>query len=406
MRDYSGVKIGSRFESMNWGVVEVIAIVEQNTHRDKCKVRIRFLNTGNEKEVRYKEVHRGVVKDVDAANSGIQPTTPYKNPRRDVALLPVGSTYKSNFYGMMEVLEYVNSKNITIRFLDTGNVYKVQRDALLKGMIQDLKLKEENTEKRKEEDKNSKSAWEAKLKYWEDLRLAEGARKALIKEEQERQRLEARQTRLANIQAAIEHENREFIGSVFTDRFGYKFTVLYRVGNKKIWRVRYLESGNEYTTKGRYIQDNRLYDSDNEECAKEMKRLRSAEAAEDYERNRERRIEQAKQWQKGNKDKVQIRNQNRRARRVGADGSHTLEETNLLLQDQDHKCACCGEQLTESNRHLDHIMPLVLGGSNYIENLQWLCQFCNNSKGGRHPDDWFAYTQTDSFLARIASRRQ
>lgn len=48
-----------------------------------------------------------------------------------------------------------------------------------------------------------------------------------------------------------------------------------------------------------------------------------------------------------------------------------------------HGSAClrCG-----STEHicLDHIIPVVAGGSNDLDNLQPLCRSCNSSKGGRN----------------------
>lgn len=36
----------------------------------------------------------------------------------------------------------------------------------------------------------------------------------------------------------------------------------------------------------------------------------------------------------------------------------------------------------------DHYIPLVLGGSDEIDNLKTCCKPCNSSKGGKHPDSW------------------
>lgn len=42
----------------------------------------------------------------------------------------------------------------------------------------------------------------------------------------------------------------------------------------------------------------------------------------------------------------------------------------------------------DKKAHLDHRIPICLGGAHSIENLQWLCEPCNLSKGGLHPNVW------------------
>ena len=48
---------------------------------------------------------------------------------------------------------------------------------------------------------------------------------------------------------------------------------------------------------------------------------------------------------------------------------------------RDQCCQQCGQ--TEGRMHVDHIVPKRLNGSDLMENLQLLCEFCNLSKGGR-----------------------
>ncbi len=43
-----------------------------------------------------------------------------------------------------------------------------------------------------------------------------------------------------------------------------------------------------------------------------------------------------------------------------------------------NKCLRCG---TKENLTIDHIVPLVLGGRNRVENFQTLCKGCNEDKG-------------------------
>lgn len=59
------------------------------------------------------------------------------------------------------------------------------------------------------------------------------------------------------------------------------------------------------------------------------------------------------------------------------------------------KCQACGAKPAKSNDvslHVDHIIPVSLGGGNGIKNLQCLCSACNISKGNRsvydHNDGW------------------
>lgn len=44
------------------------------------------------------------------------------------------------------------------------------------------------------------------------------------------------------------------------------------------------------------------------------------------------------------------------------------------------KCAHCDSTV---RLEVDHIKPVVMGGTNARKNLQCLCEFCNCSKGGR-----------------------
>lgn len=115
------------------------------------------------------------------------------------------------------------------------------------------------------------------------------------------------------------------------------------------------------------------------------------------EENRERRAEQAKEWHAANKDRdIQYRQEhqelyatharNRRARLRDSGGAHTAEDIAELLRLQKYKCVECGASIRKRvNRHVDHIMPIALGGRNDKSNLQVLCAFCNLSKNDLHP---------------------
>ena len=74
----------------------------------------------------------------------------------------------------------------------------------------------------------------------------------------------------------------------------------------------------------------------------------------------------------------------RRARKKGATLTSDIPTVVDLLAYQSGKCANCGKKPRESV-HVDHIMPLALGGKHESANLQALCQSCNQRKHAKHP---------------------
>lgn len=76
-------------------------------------------------------------------------------------------------------------------------------------------------------------------------------------------------------------------------------------------------------------------------------------------------------------DKVRAAQQTRRARQIANGGTHTAAEWRALRDWFGNMCVCCGATTKLSK---DHVVPLVAGGSDAIENLQPLCKPCNNTK--------------------------
>ena len=99
-------------------------------------------------------------------------------------------------------------------------------------------------------------------------------------------------------------------------------------------------------------------------------------------------------WLAKNPNIRRVYEQNRNARKTknGGELSHGL--IGKLYKLQRGKCPCCGNPLGE-NYHLDHVMPLVLGGEHEDRNMQLLRQQCNNQKHAKHPVD---FMQSRGFL--------
>ncbi len=61
---------------------------------------------------------------------------------------------------------------------------------------------------------------------------------------------------------------------------------------------------------------------------------------------------------------------------------------------QKAKCAICKVSIA-NGYHIDHILPIKLGGKHEPHNLQLLCKNCNLTKSAKHPVD---FMQEKGFL--------
>lgn len=68
-------------------------------------------------------------------------------------------------------------------------------------------------------------------------------------------------------------------------------------------------------------------------------------------------------------------------------GGFTPEESVALFLSQKGLCNICETDIT-GNYHHDHIVPLIKGGSNKIQNIQLLCPTCNLKKGAMDNDEF------------------
>jgi len=112
-------------------------------------------------------------------------------------------------------------------------------------------------------------------------------------------------------------------------------------------------------------------------------------AARYYIKNREKVLERQRIYDKINGDKKVIRNHVRRAKQKGSFGNYTSIDIKVMIEAQGYQCLYCKIELEmhgDNKYHIDHRMPLTLGGANDISNIQILCPKCNMRKGRTCPD--------------------
>lgn len=141
----------------------------------------------------------------------------------------------------------------------------------------------------------------------------------------------------------------------------------------------------------KHKQCNKNWKANNPEKIKKYcdarKKIARDKAKKYYIANRETIRIRVKQWQVANPLIVKANKSARRARKRGAGGKHSANQILDLHQKQKFKCANCKRSIC-TQYHVDHIMPIKLGGSDDIRNIQLLCPSCNLEKGCIHPIDW------------------
>ncbi len=89
----------------------------------------------------------------------------------------------------------------------------------------------------------------------------------------------------------------------------------------------------------------------------------------------------------------QPRSSKLRAERISASKSHYCKEhVTWLDQEQRGECYFCGSDLNGSY-HVDHLLPLALGGDNSFENIALLCVSCNQSKHSKTESEFWRVTK-------------
>jgi 5-methylcytosine-specific restriction endonuclease McrA len=88
-----------------------------------------------------------------------------------------------------------------------------------------------------------------------------------------------------------------------------------------------------------------------------------------------------KSWSKSHPQSKTSNQQRRRS--VIRNGNFTDDDWEMMMDQYEGKCLCCG-----STDHVgrDHIVPISKGGKHEWENIQPLCTPCNRAKGAKSTD--------------------
>lgn len=92
----------------------------------------------------------------------------------------------------------------------------------------------------------------------------------------------------------------------------------------------------------------------------------------------------AKKWRENNPGMKAVYQSKRRSRLSLKTGNHTDDQWKSLVEQYNHQCLRCGSRCCKLTR--DHVIPIIKGGSNAIDNIQPLCGHCNSAKGDLSTD--------------------
>jgi hypothetical protein len=114
MAKYKGVEVGGVYPTSNHGLIEVLSI------GSSVSAQVRFVDSGYVAQAELGQIRRGTVKDW----SGVA----------------IGQVFPTLNYGKVEIVSYIDSQNLTVKFINTGNLADTTAGNLKQGKVMDYYL--------------------------------------------------------------------------------------------------------------------------------------------------------------------------------------------------------------------------------------------------------------------------
>jgi 5-methylcytosine-specific restriction endonuclease McrA len=94
-------------------------------------------------------------------------------------------------------------------------------------------------------------------------------------------------------------------------------------------------------------------------------------------------VARAAAWNAANPVRRRVHSHRRRARLKQAEGFHTASDISRIYDEQGGRCVYC-RVILGRRWHLDHIIAISVGGTNWPSNLQITCVSCNVRKSNKN----------------------
>ncbi len=103
-----------------------------------------------------------------------------------------------------------------------------------------------------------------------------------------------------------------------------------------------------------------------------------------YKKNKKKILDRCKEYRKTEISKLSVKNSKHKRRTIEKNTNITTKWLKDL-KDKSNKCILCDIELCDGNiknnsRHLDHILPINVGGLHMKDNVRFICKKCNISR--------------------------